>query len=118
MAVYMHDPTRHAGTDGPRCFHGREFTHLSADTEAELRAYAKSIGLPIRWIQDPGQPSFHFDVTGQWLKYCLVDTVVQKIDKREFVNRLRVKRGLERLPDRPALVAGSFDFGVDEGAGQ
>ena len=115
MAVYMDAPARNDKT-GPKCFHDRDFSHLSADTEAELLAYAKSITMPVRWIQDPGKPSFHFDVTGQWLKYCLNDPKVQQIDKREFVNRLRVKRGEERLPDRPAPVAGCLDFGAGEGA--
>jgi hypothetical protein len=110
MAVYMDTPVRNDET-GPKCFHNREFSHLSADTETELRVYAKSIAMPVRWIQDPGQPSFHFDVTGQWLKYCLADPTVEKIDKREFVNRVRVKRGLNPLATRPEPVPGALDFG-------
>lgn len=115
MAIYLHPPLRNDET-GPRCFHNREFSHLSADTEAELCTYARSISMPVRWLQDRGQPSFHFDVTGQWLKYCLTDPRVLKIDLREFVNRGRKKRGLEPLPERPEPVPGCFDFGAGESA--
>jgi hypothetical protein len=110
MAVYMHTPARYDGVDGPRCFHGREFSHLSADTEEELRAYAFAVCLPLRWLQDAGTPSFHFDVTGQWLKFCLQDHAVEKIDRREFIQRLRAKRGEPRTAEPPVPEAGSFDF--------
>jgi hypothetical protein len=42
--------------------HGR-WSHLMADTDAELHAFAAQIGLQRRWAQYPGTWKSHYDVT-------------------------------------------------------
>lgn len=66
---------------------GKPFTHLMADTEEELRAYAVSIGLKLSWIQHPGTNRVHFDVTGINLKKLLADPRVEKLDRDAWVKR-------------------------------
>jgi hypothetical protein len=39
------------------------WSHLMADTDAELHAFAAQIGLQRHWAQDPGTWKSHYDVT-------------------------------------------------------
>src|SRR5260370_42017136 len=65
MAVYVDDLNLRADVpDGAKTVHGR-WSHLFADTENELRAFAMKIGLKESWIQHPGRPHVHFDVVGR-----------------------------------------------------
>ena len=65
MAVYVDDMNLRADVpDGAKVVRGR-WSHLFADTEDELRAFATKIGLNQDWIQHPGEPHVHFDVTGR-----------------------------------------------------
>ena len=62
MAVYVDDMNIRADVpDGGRVVRSR-WSHLFADTETELRAFATKIGLKETWIQHPGQPHVRFDV--------------------------------------------------------
>jgi hypothetical protein len=71
MAVYVDDLNIRADVPGSgRVLRGR-WSHLFADTEAELRAFAARIGLRPGWIQNPGQPHAHFDVTAQMRQRAL-----------------------------------------------
>jgi hypothetical protein len=63
MAVYVDDMNLPAEVpNGPRVVRGR-WSHLFADTEQELRDFARFIGLRAAWIQHPGTSRVHFDVT-------------------------------------------------------
>ncbi len=65
MAVYVDDLNVRADVpDGARTVRGR-WSHLFADTEEELRAFAAKIGLKESWIQHPGEAHVHFDVVGR-----------------------------------------------------
>ena len=65
MAVYVDDMNLQADVpDGAKVVR-RRWSHLFADTEDELRAFAQKIGLKQGWIQHPGQSHVHFDVTGR-----------------------------------------------------
>lgn len=86
MGLYMHAPMGN-GNSGPRVFHGRQFTHLMADSEQELRAYAVSIGMRERWIQKAGTRQAHFDLTGRFLAKAQADPQVEKVSFRAFVER-------------------------------
>lgn len=59
MTVYVDDMRRPArvGRIDARC------SHLMADTTDELVEFARSLGLRPEWIQHPGLPAEHFDVT-------------------------------------------------------
>jgi len=71
MAVYVDDVNIRAEVpDGARVARGR-WSHLFADTETELRAFAHRIGLRPGWIQHPGQPHVHFDVTARMRQRAL-----------------------------------------------
>lgn len=65
MAIYIDDMNLRADVpDGARSVRGR-WSHLFANTEDELRAFAKRIGLKESWIQHPGQRRAHYDVTAR-----------------------------------------------------
>jgi Protein of unknown function (DUF4031) len=80
----------------PRCFKGRMHSHLMADTEQELREYARKLGLSMSWIQHPGNPVYvHFDLTGRFLERALKDAVngvIRQITDREMALLLRARR--------------------------
>lgn len=40
-----------------------ESCHMTADTHAELMWFAGMLGLSPSWLQHPGRPSEHFDLT-------------------------------------------------------
>lgn len=42
---------------------GGQWSHMIADTEQELVAFALKIGLRREWIQHSGTPRVHFDLT-------------------------------------------------------
>jgi hypothetical protein len=63
MTVYVDDMNLRADVpNGGRVVRGR-WSHLYADSEAELRAFGEKIGLRSEWIQHPGEIGAHFDVT-------------------------------------------------------
>jgi hypothetical protein len=63
MAVYVDDMQLPAdvGNNG-RAVRGR-WSHLFADTPAELEDFARQLGLSPRWIQHQREPGEHYDVT-------------------------------------------------------
>ena len=95
--IYIHNPIESPGSSkspqAARVFRpGRKFSHLVADSSIELRAYAGKIGLPISWLQNPGRPDEHFDVTGMVLVKIQRDQRVKKIDLFEFGQLMVEKR--------------------------
>src|SRR5258708_20945482 len=63
MAVYVDDMNLRADVpNGDHTVRGK-WSHLFADTEAELKAFARKIGLRPEWIQHEGTHRVHFDVT-------------------------------------------------------
>jgi hypothetical protein len=64
MAVYVDDMGLQATVqNGDHKVTGK-WSHLFADTHEELMTVAEKAGLNPRWIQHPGTPDEHFDVTG------------------------------------------------------
>jgi len=59
VAVYVDDMRRPAIVNGL----DRKWSHLLADTPAELRSFAARLGLSVAWIQERGTAEEHFDVT-------------------------------------------------------
>ena len=55
MAVYVDDMEAR--------FRGMIMCHMLADSTAELLAMADKIGLQRKWLQRPGDPGEHFDVS-------------------------------------------------------
>lgn len=83
--IYLDTPVVIPGDHptAPRCFRGHAAGHLMADTTEELVEYAASLGLKPEWIQHPGRPAEHFDLTGAKLARVLKDPRVRKITWRE-----------------------------------
>jgi hypothetical protein len=91
--VYIDPPQENIWRDvGPRFKKGQMFAHLSADTEKELRAFAKKVGMPMWWIQHSGTPAVHFDVTGGWLDRLRAHPDVRAVSHVMFIAKLRAKR--------------------------
>lgn len=59
MTVYVDDMLRPARVGRIQS----RWSHLMADTTAELVAFAKEVGLREEWIQHPGTHREHFDLT-------------------------------------------------------
>lgn len=63
MSVYVDDMFAEAVVrNGGRTVRGR-WCHMFADSREELDAMAVRIGLKRAWIQKPGTPKEHYDVT-------------------------------------------------------
>jgi hypothetical protein len=79
----------------PLCFRGKQSAHLIADSQAELLAYATSIGLRREWIQKRGTAYEHFDVTASRLLRVLADERVQRLSPRDMARMILArKRGV------------------------
>jgi hypothetical protein len=65
VTVYVDDIRRAAGRAEIRGYAGRDarWSHLMADTPAELADVARQLGLRPRWLQNPGTHREHYDVT-------------------------------------------------------
>lgn len=65
MTVYVDEVTEYAKVAGPARRWGRKWSHMTADTEEELHAMAKAIGLKREYFQRRGgNPMLdHYDVT-------------------------------------------------------
>jgi hypothetical protein len=61
-----------------------EFSRLMADSEQELRRYAKSQKIPMSWIQYPGTWYVHCDVTGSAEQRIKKDPGVKKATPDEM----------------------------------
>jgi hypothetical protein len=86
MTVYVDDARTPAAVGG----RAARLSHLTADTRAELAAFARSIGLRPGWLQDKpdrrtGAPGryWHYDVTDSKRAAAIADGAVA-IDVREM----------------------------------
>jgi hypothetical protein len=59
VAVYVDDYRAPAEVNGISA----RWSHLLADTDTELVAFGRRLGLRPGWLQHAGQPTCHFDVT-------------------------------------------------------
>jgi hypothetical protein len=78
MAVYVDDarvPWR-----------GRRWSHLVADTEEELHAAARELGLPQAAAQDRGR-TLHYDLPDEWREAAIERGIAEPIDRREMALR-------------------------------
>jgi hypothetical protein len=78
--------------EAPHVFIGNYSAHLTADTQEELVAYAVRIGMKAKWLQHSNTYSFHFDVTGKFLRIVTDDPLVKKITSRELAKMLIDRR--------------------------
>jgi len=67
--------------------------HMLADTTDELLAMADAIGLQRRWIQKPGAPDEHFDVSRS-KRLEAIRHGAREVSSRDLVAVIRRKRAL------------------------
>lgn len=98
-------------TAQPYTFRGKQITsaHLVSDLQgdrgqAELVDFAtRSLGMRPEWLQSRGTYKEHFDVWGSRLKRC-DELGVPVLERRDFVNILRRKRGEKPHEERTTLA--------------
>lgn len=91
--IYCEAAPYQNGTDKSvhRTFRGRKHIHLCADSEEELVGYAVSaLAMKPEWLQR-GRVT-HFDVTGWRMERALLDARVEKLTRKELVERWRLAR--------------------------
>jgi hypothetical protein len=99
MAVYVDDMNLRAEVpDGDHAVGGR-WSHLYADTEAELRAFAKQLGLREAWIQHLGEIGVHFDVTASKRQQAIRQGA-RPVTWREAGEHFARQRDAQRVQER------------------
>jgi hypothetical protein len=66
MSVYVDEPRYYDSTMIRGALtrrYGNHWSHMWADSEAELLAFARRVDMPLRWLQHEGTRRVHFDVT-------------------------------------------------------
>jgi hypothetical protein len=58
-----------------------------ADSGQTLRAFGRDVGLPENWLQHPGTPRVHFDISGKWLNFILHHPEVTVLALRQWIER-------------------------------
>jgi diadenosine tetraphosphate (Ap4A) HIT family hydrolase len=95
MAVYVDELRDYRDWDNlpPRL--RKWWCHMTADSEDELRAFARRLGLRAEWIQYPGTHRVHFDVQPRYrAKAIEMGAIVET--SRQFVERRRAERAAQQ----------------------
>jgi hypothetical protein len=80
MSVYV---------DNVRIPFGRmRMSHMIADTSDELHAFAGRLGIERRWIQNPGTPREHYDVSISKRREALA-LGAREVSSKEIVQRMQ-----------------------------
>ena len=99
MAVYVDDMGLKATVqNGDHQVTGK-WSHLYADTHEELMAVARAAGLNPRWIQHPGTPDEHFDITRSKLA-AVVRAGAQPVSWRFTGQYFAQRHDRPRTPDK------------------
>lgn len=105
MSVYVDDALLEATLrHGRRTLHAR-WSHLAADSTAELTAFGHRLGLSSSWLQSADTPQEHFDVTAS-KRAAAIDMGAHPITGQELEALVRSKRAglafhLTQLRDNP-----------------
>ena len=75
--------------------------HLTADTTEELFEAADKLGLKARWVQHPGTPHEHLDVSLSKRQVAIDQLGAKQVTSRELVRVIQQKR-------RDANLDGAF----------
>jgi hypothetical protein len=89
MAVYVDGLCDYGWRYGKSC-------HLIADTRDELKAFAVSIGLQVRWYQPGSFP--HFDLTAGKRTAAVLRGAIE-LDRRAYVYKMAELRGTDEYAD-------------------
>lgn len=78
--------------DNMRTQYGRMvMCHMIADTTGELLAMVDAIGIQRKWIQDPGTPREHFDIS-MTKRAAAIKCGAIEITWRELAQRIRDRK--------------------------
>lgn len=78
--------------NGPRTVRGK-WCHMTADSRAELDGMADRIGLRREWIQHPGTPKEHYDVTEPKRRAAVAAGAVEVDWRQQSIARVEARRG-------------------------
>lgn len=92
MTLYVDDMKVAARPAGYQGRPGARWSHMFADTPAELLAAADALGLRRSWIQHPGTHREHFDVTNSVRERALHDLGAVSITYPHEVGNLMHRR--------------------------
>lgn len=96
MPVYVDDMRRPAQVGRLNAV----WSHLLADTDEELHAFAARLGLRRAWFQKPGTPIAHYDVTEPKRQLALrLGAIPIGYLSRESMDLLRRRRAAITLKD-------------------
>ncbi len=104
MAVYVDDAMIPATVPNGRVTHTSQWSHLIADTEDELHAFAARLGLKREWYQGPDQHGdlWHYDVTAGKRQQAL-RLGARPVTWREAAEKVHARRQQEPAPDAQAV---------------
>lgn len=88
--------------------------HMIADSTEELVAMARGIGVDPKWIQKPGTPREHFDISLS-RRALAVRAGAVEVDQRVLTKMVGYRRARGRLPATPEEAVRWFASRVDEG---
>jgi hypothetical protein len=93
VSVYVDGVTRYSANEIQRAArrHGEHWSHLTADTEDELHAFAASIGLKRAWAQRMGTMFFHYDVIPSKRRMAVSRGAIE-ISRAQLAEILRARR--------------------------
>lgn len=91
--IYVHDLMESPGAKSGQAAKvfpaGKKFSHMTADTEEELVAFAVRMGMKTAWLQNAGTRRYHFDITARRFAKILKEPNVQQLSIRDFVGLIR-----------------------------
>lgn len=96
MTVYVDNVYIKASVKNGSATHTSRWCHMTADTREELDVFALRLGLKLQWIQHPGTPLEHYDLTTS-KRALAVRLGITEITWREGANHIGVKRELGEL---------------------
>lgn len=91
MTVYVDDMQVQADVPNGRSVVRGRWSHLTADTDEELHAFARRLGMRPEWAQYPGTPMSHYDVV-QRKRAEAIRLGAVEITWRQAAQQLEAKR--------------------------
>lgn len=98
MAVYVDDMKLPADVPNGNKVVSSEWSHMTADSHEELMAAAKALRLNPRWIQHPGTPLEHFDLTSGKRLQAIHQHIARPIAYGDTGRKSHAKREASKAP--------------------
>lgn len=91
MSVYV--------DDAQHVFRGMKMSHLIADSEVELHAFAERLGLRREWFQDHRTPHYDISASVRLRARSLGALLVSQREMVKIVRRIRATEPVSETPD-------------------